>query len=96
MAEIKVELSKEYTAHEKTFKEIVLREPTYAEICMEGLGRPQEWQRMADGSAMLITYASVVDSYLKKIVVSPGYESITGLSAKDTIKLQEVVCGFFI
>jgi hypothetical protein len=96
MAEIKVPLSKDYQSHDKAFNEIVLREPTYTEICMEGLGRPQEWQRMADGSAMLITYPAVVDGYLKKIVVSPGYENITALSAKDTIKLQEAVCSFFI
>lgn len=94
MAEIKVPLSKEYTAHEKTFNEIILREPTYVEITMKGLGRPQEWQR-TDTGHMLVTYPSVIDAYIKEILVSPGYEMISGLGTHDAIKLQDAVCDFF-
>jgi len=94
MADITVPLSKGYTVHDKTFDKIVLREPTYVEICMQGLGRPQEWQKTNTGD-MLVTYPQVVDAYVQKTLVSPDYAMITGLSTADTLKLVDAVCGFF-
>jgi len=89
-------LSKKYTAHDKTFDRVVLREPTYKEIYMDDLGRPRDWQRTADGSPVLVTYPSVVDAYLRRIIVEPGYDCIAGLNAVDAQKLEHAVCDFFL
>jgi hypothetical protein len=96
MTQTVVTLSKSYIAHDKTFDKITLREPTYKEIYMDGLGRPQEWQPTNGGGAVLVTYSSVVDEYLQKLVVDPGYECIGALNAADAMKLERAVCGFFL
>jgi len=95
MTQTVVTLSKSYTAHDKTFDKITLREPTYREIYMDGIGRPQEWQPSSDGKPVLVTYFSVVDEYLQQIVVEPGYECIGALNAIDAMKMERAVCGFF-
>ncbi|MBY5407166.1 phage tail assembly protein [Rhizobium leguminosarum] len=94
MAETIVNLSKSYTAHEKSFDAVTLREPTYAEIYRDGLGRPSDWQPTQHGP-MLVKYPEVVDAYLQRICVSPGYESIGALNAIDSLKLEEAVTDFF-
>ncbi|NTF87495.1 phage tail assembly protein [Agrobacterium rhizogenes] len=96
MTQTIVPLSKRYTAHDKTFDKITLREPTYKEIYMDGLGRPQEWQPTSGGGAVMVTYSSVVDEYLQKLVIEPGYECIGALSAADAMKLERAVCVFFL
>lgn len=94
MAETIVKLSKSYTAHEKSFDAVTLREPTYSEIYRDGLGRPSDWQPTPHGP-MLVKYPEVVDAYLQSICVSPGYESIGTLNAIDSLKLEEAVTDFF-
>ncbi|MBY5709712.1 hypothetical protein [Rhizobium leguminosarum] len=94
MAEKIVKLSKSYTAHEKPFDAVTLREPTYSEIFRDGLGRPSDWQPTQHGP-MLVKYPEVVDAYLQRICVSPGYESIGVLNAIDSLKLEEAVTDFF-
>ncbi|MBY5804082.1 phage tail assembly protein [Rhizobium leguminosarum] len=95
MTETIVKLSKSYTAHEKSFDAVTLREPTYSEIYRDGLGRPSEWQPTQHGP-MLVKYPEVVDAYLQRICVNPGYESIGALNAIDSLKLEEAVAGFFL
>ncbi|MBY5763635.1 phage tail assembly protein [Rhizobium leguminosarum] len=94
MTETIVKLSKSYTAHEKSFDAVTLREPTYAEIYRDGLGRPSDWQPTQHGP-MLVKYPEVVDAYLQRICLSPGYESIGVLNAVDSLKLEEAVTDFF-
>ncbi len=96
MTQKTVQLSKKYTAHDKVFDSVTLREPTYKEIYMDELGRPRDWQRTTDGSPVLVTYSSVVDAYLQRIIVEPGYECISGLNAIDALKLEHAVCAFFL
>ncbi|NTI92281.1 hypothetical protein G6L78_01415 [Agrobacterium rhizogenes] len=95
MSQTVVLLSKSYTAHNKTFNKITLRDPTYKEMYMDGLGKPQEWQPTSGGGGVFVTYSSVVDEYLQKLVVDPGYECIGGLNPVDSMKLERAVCGFF-
>ncbi|WFS01592.1 phage tail assembly protein [Rhizobium tumorigenes] len=95
MGQTVVKLSKPYTVHETTFSEIALREPTYREIFMEGMGHPVEWQG-TPAAPMMVTYPDVVDGYVRKLIVSPGYEMITGLSSVDALKLERAVCNFFL
>lgn len=89
-----VKLSKSYTENGITFDSIDLREPTYKEIFRSGLGRPSDWQPTQHGP-MLVRYPEVVDAYLERICVAPGYEFIGCLGAIDSLKLEEAVVGFF-
>jgi hypothetical protein len=89
-----VELSKDYTVHDRKFSEVKLREPTYNEIFMEGRGKPREWQPSPHGP-VVVSYPGVVDSYLKVLVVEPGYEFLSGLSTVDSLKLEKAIFDFF-
>lgn len=95
MARVKVKLSRKYSVHDKVFDEIELREPTYREIFMDGIGKPQEWQHTQHGP-MLATYPDIVDAYLQRIIVEPGYDCIGELSATDSVRLEKAVFGFFL
>ncbi|WP_421362952.1 phage tail assembly protein [Agrobacterium rosae] len=92
----KVPLSRKYTVNDKTFDHITLREPTFKETHMAGLGVPQEMQPGPRGSTMLVTYPEVVDAYAQRLVVEPGYEYIADISAVDAMALQQEICGFFL
>ena len=90
-----VQLSKAYTAADgRIFDKITLREPTYKDVFMDGLGQPREWQPVPGGSA-LITYPERIDAYAQRLIQSPGYEFISGLTALDALRLEEKICGFF-
>lgn len=89
-----VELTREYSAHGITFNKIALREPTYSEVHMQGIGRPFEYQPSKQG-VVAVTYPTVVDEYVQKLIVEPGYECITGICAADALRLERAVCNFF-
>ena len=96
MSEEQIPLSRSYPLPDgQPFDSITLREPTYAEMFMSGLGKPEEWQPTGRGTAARVVYPEVIDAYLKRIVVSPGYEYIHQISARDAVKLERAVCGFF-
>ncbi|OLP56824.1 hypothetical protein BJF92_12190 [Rhizobium rhizosphaerae] len=78
------------------FDRVTLREPTYADRYMSGLGLPQEWQPNGRGGGMVVTYPEVVDAYLQRLIVSPGYEHISGISATDGGRLEAALAGFFL
>ncbi|WP_327211994.1 hypothetical protein U8Q06_20905 [Rhizobium beringeri] len=89
-----VELTRSYEAHGKTFNVVTLREPTYATTHVEGIGRPYEYQP-TKGGVIAVTYPTVVDEYLQRLVVEPGYECIGQISAVDALRLERAVCDFF-
>ena len=91
-----VKLSRRYeVAGEAPFDEVVLREPTYHEIFVSGLGRPVEWQQSKTGEFVRIVYAEIIDAYVVKLIKTPSYGAISGLDAVDALALAEEVCGFF-
>lgn len=90
-----VTLSRTYPAGGKSFNSVTLREPTYNEIFMSGIGEPQEWQPVPGGHALL-TYPERIDAYMHRLVIDPGYEHLSGLGTIDAIRLKDAVCGFFI
>lgn len=94
MANVEVSLSKSYSAHDKQFSKITLREPRYHEIYMEGRGKPREWQPSPHGP-VVVTYPAVVDSYLQQIIVEPGYDCIANLNPVDSLALEKAVLDFF-
>lgn len=96
MAQKTVKLSQRYEPPgERPFDSITLREPTYQDIIMSGLGFPQELQPNGHGGTMVVTYYPVVDAYAQRLVVSPEYKDLAGLSFADTNDLQDAICGFF-
>jgi len=95
MADTIVKLSKSYSAGDKTFDSVALREPTYRDVFVSGLGQPREWQPAKGGTAVRVIFPDVVDSYLQKLITAPGYEFIGGISAVDGLRLEEAVCDFF-
>ena len=94
MTDKTVKLSKSYTVNGTTFDTIVLREPTYNDIFVGGLGYPREIQP-SKGGATVVIYPEVVDAYAQRLVNAPGYEFIGGIGAADAKTLQEAICGFF-
>jgi hypothetical protein len=90
-----IELTKTYIVHGKPFKSVKLREPTYADVYIDELGMPFEWQFTTGGTPMRIVFPKVIDNYVQRLAVEPTAESLTELSAIDAIKLEEAVCGFF-
>lgn len=94
MADKTVELSKSYTINGKSFDRIELREPTYHDIFVDGLGYPREIQPVKGGAALMV-YPEVVDQYAQRLVIAPGYEFIHELNASDSKKLEGAICGFF-
>ncbi|MNL82407.1 hypothetical protein D3C87_2097830 [compost metagenome] len=63
---------------------------------MSGLGKPQEMQPGPRGTTMLVSYPDVVDAYAQRLIVDPGYEYISGISALDALALERAICGFFL
>jgi hypothetical protein len=80
----------------KTFDTITLREPTFADTHMSGLGKPQELQPGPRGTNMLVSYPDVVDAYAQRLIVSPGYEFVHVIGALDAMALERAICGFFL
>ncbi len=89
-----VPLSRSYSVASKTFDSITLREPTYSDVYISGLGEPQEWQPVPGGQALL-TYPERIDGYLQRLTVEPGYEFLARLAIADTLRLKDAVCAFF-
>ena len=90
-----VTLSRSYTSNDKTFSTVELREPTYADVFMSGIGVPRDIQPVAGGGMAFLSYPERFDQYLQRLVVSPGYEHISGVAAIDALKLEEAVYDFF-
>ncbi|WP_312946333.1 hypothetical protein [Agrobacterium sp.] len=93
-----VKLSRTYHAgvENKAFDTITLREPTFADTHMSGLGKPQEFQPGPRGTNMLVSYPDVVDAYAQRLIVEPGYEYISRISALDALALERAICSFFL
>lgn len=94
MADKTVPLSKSYDVNGQRFGQIELREPTYHDIFVDGLGYPREVQPVKGGAALMV-YPEVVDQYAQRLVIAPGYEFIHELNASDSKKLEGAICGFF-
>lgn len=78
------------------FQKVVLREPRYEDIFPSGLGMPMEIQPGPQGSRMVVAYPVTIDAYLQRLVVSPGYDAVRLVGARDAIRLEKAVCGFFM
>lgn len=95
MATVTVKLSRSYEKHDGSFNSVLMREPTYKEIFIEGRGEPQLWQPGPNNSTVLITLPEVIDSYVQILALEPSAESLAGLNAQDALALKKAVIGFF-
>lgn len=95
MAPVTVKLSRLYDAHDKAFDSVKLREPTFADSHIDGLGHPQEWQPTPNGP-ILATYRKVIGEYINRLAIDPTAECLTGISAVDAMRLERAVLDFFI
>lgn len=95
MGKIFVPLSRSYQGHGGSFTSIELREPTYTDIYIDGLGEPQQWQPGPNGTPVLITLPDVVNAYVDRLAINPTSESLAELNAKDSRALARKVIGFF-
>lgn len=95
MGDVIVKLSRRYQAHGDPFDSVTLREPTYKDIFMDGLGEPQQWQRGPNNIPVLITLPDVVDGYVQKLAINPTADELTMLGTRDALALQKAVLDFF-
>lgn len=94
MAPVTVKLSKSYAVHNITFDTVELREPTYKDIYISGLGLPFDWQK-SGGNMVRIEYPEVIDAYIRRLATAPTAEHLDGLSAIDAGRLVSALFGFF-
>jgi hypothetical protein len=95
MAETIVKLSKQYQAHDKVFDSVCLREPTYTDSHVDGLGVPSEWQPGPNGPVLYI-YRTVIAEYITRLAVEPTADCLSRLSVVDAMRLEKAVRDFFI
>lgn len=76
------------------FSKVRLREPTYKEIFVSGLGRPFEWQPGKEGS-IYVSFPDVIAKYVERIAVSPEPAAIAQIGTADSLRLERAVLGFF-
>ncbi|SIP89835.1 hypothetical protein SAMN05880590_10175 [Rhizobium sp. RU35A] len=95
MSTVKVRLSRTYTSPEGNFDSLDLREPTYRDRHMDGIGAPAEWQMLQTGAPMFVVHPATVDAYVQRLLVAPKYEFIGSISASDAGRLEQAVLAFF-
>ncbi len=95
MSDVPVKLSRQYTAHDKVFDSVRLREPTYTDSHIDALGPPAEWHSGPNGPVLYI-YRSVVADYITRLAVEPTAECLTKLGVVDAMRLERAVLDFFI
>lgn len=91
-----VQLSRSYTAHKQVFDTVELREPTYRDIYISGLGMPFDWQPSPSGQMIRIEYPDVIDAYVTLLATAPTAECLGQLSAIDSRKVVNALFDFFI
>ena len=97
MADVTVKLTKSYeNGFDGTrFDTVVMREPTYRDSHVDGLGLPAEWQPGPNGPALYI-YRTVVAAYVDRLAIEPKAECLMKLSVVDAMRLEKAVRDFFI
>jgi hypothetical protein len=96
MDTVKIPLSRRYEVPgTEPFDTIELRAPTYAELYMSGVGRPFEYHPV-NGGTMVVRSTEVVDRYAQLLITKPGYEYIAGISARDGMRIEAAINGFFL
>jgi hypothetical protein len=94
MAETKVQLLETIRSHSGEVTELVLRSPKYSDVML--LGEPTTYARSEGGMIFTSERDGVIQSYIERLIVEPKDTGLLGqLSLADTLKLKDVVTGFF-
>lgn len=96
MSDVTVPLSRTYLVHDKTFDRVTLREPTFQDIYIDGLGEPTEWQRSQAGVMVRLVRHDVIGEYVSRLATEPTVDYLVKLNPVDSIRLAEAVRDFFI
>lgn len=97
MAEITIKLSRAYdNPFDKTrFDSVTLREPTFRDIYVEGIGAPEELQPTVNGGFMVITNYDAIARYAERLVVKPDHAAVLDLDQRDAKAMERAITGFF-
>ncbi len=94
MAETKITLLEPIRGHTGEIAELVLRSPKYSDIML--LGEPTTYARSEGGMIYTAERDGVIQSYIERLLIEPKDTGLLGqLSLADTLKLKDVVTGFF-
>lgn len=94
MANLKVELSRKYKAHQKEFDVVEFRQPKLSEYLE--IGDVEEWQPNGKNGSMLVEYTAAIGEYITMLCIAPGSECLEDLDLCDQIKIKDSVRGFFM
>ena len=90
-----IKLSRRYEVPgAEPFDSITLREATYNDLFLSGLGKPFDFQ-VAKGIPVRVAYPEIVDQYVMRLIKTPDYQSIGQIAAIDALKLEAAICDFF-
>jgi hypothetical protein len=92
---VTVKLGRRYTAHDQSFDSVTLREPTFSDIYVDGLGEPEEAQPLPGGGYMVVTNYPVIAQYVERLAIAPTFECLTQLSPTDSRRVKKAITGFF-
>lgn len=90
---LKVDLSKKYTAHGKTFNAVEFRKPKLSEFLR--IGDVQEWQPNGQNGSMLVEYGAAIGEYVTLLCTEPGAECLEDIDLCDQVKIKDAIKGFF-
>ncbi len=94
MTETKITLLEPIRDHAGEVKELVLRAPKFSDIM--ALGEPTTYARSEGGMICTAERDGVVENYIRRLMVEPKDTGLLAqLSIADTLKLKDVVTGFF-
>jgi hypothetical protein len=81
--------------HEGQVKQLVFREPKYADVM--ALGEPSAYARSEGGMIYQSEKDGVVQSYIERLLVEPKDPLLLGqLTLADTLQVKEAIHSFFM
>lgn len=91
---VTIPLSEPITEHRKTYTEIVVREPTWADII--GVGAPYTIHRDREDKAFLVYDETAIAHYVEACVVEPSTILMDKVGMREALAVREAIVGFFL
>ncbi len=89
-----VKLTRRFEAHGKVFESVTVREPRWEDVM--ALGEPFDVQKSISGNVLVQPQLEVIAGYIRRCVVSPGFENLGELGVTDTRAVRDAVLDFFL
>ena len=87
-----IQLSKTYQVGSIEFDAIRIKEPTYFDVYVTGLGKPFE---TIGNSQFRVVIPEAIAAYAGQLVTSPPADCLREISAADAMRLEEAIFDFF-